>query len=104
MCHTSSPVSFEHAMTCCGYEVVVPVRTSSKAFAGRVAVVTGVGSGIGRALTYELAAGERSLPSLTSTTRSWLRRLCMRAHLVPPFWPIISTSPTVPQCCLTPRK
>ena len=38
------------------HEMVVTVRTSSKAFAGRVAVVTGVGSGIGRALTYELAA------------------------------------------------
>jgi len=38
------------------HEVVVPVRASSNAFAGRVAVVTGVGSGIGRALTYELAA------------------------------------------------
>ena len=37
------------------HEMVVTVRTSSKAFAGRVAVVTGVGSGIGRALTYELA-------------------------------------------------
>ena len=41
-------------MLCHG--MVVTVRTSSKVFAGKVAVVTGVGSGIGRALTYELAA------------------------------------------------
>jgi NAD(P)-dependent dehydrogenase (short-subunit alcohol dehydrogenase family) len=33
-----------------------PVSTSPKAFSGRVAVVTGVGSGLGRALTYDLAA------------------------------------------------
>ena len=32
------------------------MSSSLKAFAGRIAVVTGVGSGIGRALTYELAA------------------------------------------------
>jgi len=38
------------------HEMVVTVRTSSNVFAGRVAVVTGVGSGIGRALTYDLAA------------------------------------------------
>jgi NAD(P)-dependent dehydrogenase (short-subunit alcohol dehydrogenase family) len=36
--------------------VVLPVSSTVQAFAGRVAVVTGVASGIGRALTYELAA------------------------------------------------
>jgi NAD(P)-dependent dehydrogenase (short-subunit alcohol dehydrogenase family) len=43
-------------MTSCGYVVARPVSTRLGAFAGRVAVVTGVGSGIGRALTYGLAA------------------------------------------------
>jgi NAD(P)-dependent dehydrogenase (short-subunit alcohol dehydrogenase family) len=36
--------------------VVRPVSSTVRAFAGRVAVVTGVASGIGRALTYQLAA------------------------------------------------
>jgi NAD(P)-dependent dehydrogenase (short-subunit alcohol dehydrogenase family) len=56
MCTSGAATSFEHAVTCCGYEGAGSVIEGSRAFAGRVAVVTGVGSGIGRALTYDLAA------------------------------------------------
>ena len=46
-------------------------------FEGKVAVITGAGSGIGRALALNLAARGRSWRSPTSTPRVWPRR-CAR--------------------------
>ena len=104
MCHTTTHyfIWTRHDMLC--HEMVVTVRTSSKPFAGRVAVVTGVGSGIGRALTYELAV-RGAILAISDINDSQLDVTAQHARsLVPPCWPIISTSPTAPQCCPTPRK
>ena len=40
-------------------------------FAGKVAVVTGAGSGIGQALAIELVAAAQNSRSATSTPRAW---------------------------------